>query len=350
MSKFLLYGANGYTAGLIIQIANEYGLTPVLAGRNKEKVTALAKEHGLESRIFDLSDTSTIVKQLTDFKVVLHCAGPFMYTAKPMMKACLEAGVHYLDITGEITVFERGFRNNQKALDKNIMIMPGVGFDVVPTDCMAAYLKQRLPDATHLELAIGSIGGGVSRGTATTMIENAGESGAIREDGIIKPVAPGFKTRRIPYYHKELLGVTIPWGDVSSAFHTTGIPNILVYMAIRPKALRFIKMQRYAGWLLKRTFVKNRLKKRIQNRKPGPTDEQRQNGNCLVWGEATNLKGDTVAANFKGPEGYTLTAHTALLITKKVLAGNWKPGFQTPAKAYGADLVMELNDTVRKDL
>ncbi len=350
MQKFLLYGANGYTAGLIIQFAQEYNLTPVLAGRNKEKITKLAAEHNLDYNVFDLSDTSTVVSHLSDFQVVLHCAGPFKHTAKPMMKACLEAGVHYLDITGEIEVFERGYRNHQRAVDKGIMIMPGVGFDVVPTDCMASYLQNKLPDATHLELAIGSIGGGVSRGTAMTVVENAGESGAIRENSKIKLVPPGYKTRRIPFTNKELLAVTIPWGDVSTAFHNTGIPNIMVYMAIHPKALRYLKMQRYASWILKRTFVKNRLKKRIQNRKPGPTDKQRATANCLVWGEARNSKGAIVAANFIGPEGYTLTARTALLITQKVLNGNLKVGFQTPAKVYGAELVMELKDTIRKDL
>lgn len=350
MKKFLLYGANGYTAGLIIQFANEYGLTPVLAGRNKEKVTKLAEQHSLEARIFDLSDTSTIAKQLSDFQVVLHCAGPFKFTAKPMMKACLETGVHYLDITGEIEVFERGYRNHQKALDKGIMIMPGVGYDVVPSDCMASYLHGKMPDATHLELGIGSIGGGVSRGTAMTVVENAGESGAIRENGKLKLVPPAFKTRRIPYYNKELLAVTIPWGDVSTAFHNTGIPNIMVYMAIHPKALRFMRMQRYTSWLLKRSFVKNQMKKRVQSRQPGPTDEQRAKAKSLVWGEARNSKGEVIAANFIGPEGYTLTAHTALMVTQKVLDGNFKPGFQTPGKAYGADLIMELKDTIRKDL
>ena len=151
--QFLIYGANGYTGQLITRYAIEQGLKPILAGRNAVSIKALAEEHNLDYRIFGLDDPEEIDRALTDVSLVLHAAGPFIYTAKPMIMACLRNGVHYLDITGEIAVFELAFRYDGRARNKNIVLMPGVGFDVVPTDCMAVYLKQKLPDAKLLKLA-----------------------------------------------------------------------------------------------------------------------------------------------------------------------------------------------------
>ncbi len=350
MKKFLLYGANGYTAGLIIQYAQDFGLIPIVAGRTASKIEPIAKTHGLESRVFSLDNAAEVEKGLDGVNVVLHCAGPFKYTAKPMMEACLNTGTHYLDITGEMEIFELGNQLDSRAKEQGIMIMPGTGFDVVPTDCLASYLKNQLPDATHLELGIASDGGGVSRGTAKTVVENLGEPGAIREDGKIIPVRAAFKTRRIPFDDKTLLGVTIPWGDVSTAYHNTGIPNILVYMAANKKMVRSMKMQNYFGWLLGTNMVKNFLRKKVDQRKPGPGEAKRKKARSLIWGEVKNKKGATKTANIVGPEGYTLTALTALLITKKVIDGDYKTGFQTPGKAYGQDLILEIEGTRRIDL
>ena len=181
-NRFLLYGANGYTAGLIIRFAGEYGLKPVLAGRNETAIRSLAEQHGLDYRIASLDDPKQVDALLQGFQVVLHAAGPFMYTARPMMEACLRNKVHYLDITGEITVFEMGKRLHEKAQQAGIVVMPGVGFDVVPTDCMALFVKNHLPDAVQLDLAFATLGGMLSHGTATTMAENLGGDGAERRD------------------------------------------------------------------------------------------------------------------------------------------------------------------------
>ena len=173
--KFLLYGANGYTGQLITRYSKEYGLTPILAGRTESKIKPLADTYNLDYKIFSLDNQSDVDAALSDVKIVLHAAGPFMHTAQPMIEACLRNGVHYLDITGEIGVFEMAHRYDKQAGEKGIVIMPGVGFDVVPTDCMAVYLKNKMPDATHLKLAFGNVGGGWSQGTATTMVEGLGE-------------------------------------------------------------------------------------------------------------------------------------------------------------------------------
>jgi len=282
--------------------------------------------------------------------VVLHCAGPFIFTARPMMEACIRNKVHYLGITGEIDVFEMGYQYNDAARNANIMLMPGTGFDVVPTDCTAVYLKNKLPDAIQLKLAFATIGGAVSHGTATTMAENLGAMGKVRQGGKLMEVPIGHKTMEVPFSKKKLFTMTIPWGDVSTAYRSTGIPNIETYTSVPRATPKMLRWQKYFNWLMRSNFVKNRVRNRINNRPTGPTDEAREKAYTMVWGAVKNEKGQMVQARLSGPEGYTLTAHTSLIIAKKVLLGNAPVGFQTPAKAYGPDLIMELDGVVREDL
>ena len=345
--KLLIYGANGYTAQLICRMIKDYEITPVLAGRTASKVAAVAKEFGFKQLVFGLDDAKEVERHLNDFDVVLHCAGPFKFTAQPMIEACIKAKTHYLDITGEIEVFELAHTYDKKAKKAGVMIMPGVGFDVVPTDCMAVFLKNQMPDATHLQLAFASVNGGVSHGTAMTMTEGLGKPGAERKDGEIIEVPVGQKSMKVPFFEKELFCMTIPWGDVSTAYYSTGIPNIETYTSIPLKTYKYIKLQRYFNWFLKSNMVKAMAQNKIKNRSAGPSDEVRKKAISLVWGKVKNDKGETVAAKLKGPEGYTLTATTALIIAKRVLNGEAPAGFQTPAKAYGADLIMEVSGVKR---
>ena len=226
----LIYGASGYTAELIIDRAVAGGERPILGGRSAAKIGPLAERFGLPARIFALDDPQVIAAQLAGVAVVLNCAGPFSRTAKSLATACIATGTHYLDITGEIEVFEAMAARDGAAQAAGVMLMPGTGFDVVPSDCLAAHLKRRLPAATHLTLAFRAIGR-PSHGTATTMVENLGRGGYIRRDGRLTPVPPAWKTRRIVLGRGPVETMTIPWGDVSTAWYSTGIPNIEVFMA-----------------------------------------------------------------------------------------------------------------------
>lgn len=338
----LIYGANGYTGELIIRRAVERGLKPIIAGRNEEKIKALAEQYDLPFRIFALNEPEKLDAALREVSLVLHCAGPFMYTARPMMEACLRNHKHYLDITGEMAIFEMAASMDAKAKNAGIMIMPGTGFDVVPTDCLALRLKKMLPDATHLRLAFANKGGGLSHGTAITMAENLDKGGAIRKNGIITPVPNAYRTREIPFSHRTLHAMTIPWGDVSTAWYTTGIPNIEVYLAVPPSTSRNARWAKYFGWLLRQRWVKDMIINRIKRRPAGPSDEQRTNAKTYLWGEVENAAGVVKTALLETAEGYTLTAMTSVLIAEKILAGNFKTGYQTPAGAYGEGLVDEV--------
>ncbi len=349
-NNFLLYGANGYTGQLIAKMAADYGLTPILAGRNEASLQTLAAALQLPYKVFDLADSKSLQSALAEVSVVLHAAGPFQFTSKMMIEACLATNTHYLDITGEIGVFENAKRYSYQAKEAGIMIMPGVGFDVVPTDCTALYLKNALPDVTHLKLAFAMVGGKLSHGTAATMAEGLGEGGAVRENGKIAKKPLGHKGFWVDFGIKKLFVICIPWGDISTAFTTTGIPNIETYTGTSPKTFSMLKWQGLFNWILRTSFVRNYTKKKIKQKPAGPSDEMRSKAMSLVWGEAQNEAGQKASIRLQCPEGYTLTAQSSLLIIQKVLQGNFKTGYQTPAGAYGADLVMELPGVTREIL
>jgi short subunit dehydrogenase-like uncharacterized protein len=346
---FLLYGANGYTGELIARMALERGLRPQLAGRDAAKIEPIAKELGLEHVSFALDDKPAMDAALKSARVVLHCAGPFSRTSGPMADACLRTRTHYMDITGEIAVFESLAARRAEAEAAGVMLLPGVGFDVVPSDCLAAHLKRRLPSATALALAIQGLGR-ISHGTATTMVENINRGGLVRRDGRLTPVPAAWKTREVDFGRGPTSATTIPWGDVATAFYSTGIPNIEVFAAIPSSMRMMMKASRPLGPLLASAPVQRFLKNRIKAQPAGPSDAERKRGASFVWGEVSDTEGRQKRSLLRGPEGYTMTALTALAIVERVLAGVAPAGFQTPSLAYGADFILSIEGVAREDL
>lgn len=340
-ARLLVYGANGYTGELIARAAAAQGMNPVLAGRSADAIVALARELGCESRVFGLDDPARVEAGLSGCRVVVHCAGPFSATAAPMMAACIATRVHYTDITGEIDVFELAYRNDEAARRSGIVICPGVGFDVVPTDCVALTLKNALPDARSLALGFDSKGA-LSRGTASTSVEGLGNGSRVREDGKLVRIPLGSRSRRIDFGAGEKLATAIPWGDVSTAYRTTGIPDIEVYVPVSPRALANLRRLGRLGWLLRRRTVQALLKWRIRKGAPGPTAGQRERSPVFVWGQAKNASGRTVTARIRVPNGYTVTTDAAVAIARRLLEPGSAPGFTTPARLMGADFVTTL--------
>lgn len=339
--RWLIYGATGYTGTLIAREAVRRGLTPVLAGRHPGKVGALAAELGLDHVVFDLLGPAYVEKAVAGFDAVVHCAGPFIETYKPMLEGCLAAGTHYLDITGEIAVFEGCARRDDAAKAAGVVVLPGVGFDVVPSDCLAATLKAALPTATSLELAFGG-GAGFSRGTARTMVSGLGQGGAIRRGGKIVRVPMAWRARQVPFADKPRLVMSIPWGDVSTAFHSTGIPDIVVSTATPPRTVRMLKLARVITPLLGLAPVKAWALRRVDATVTGPTAAQRETARMQLWGLATDPQGRRAEATLETPEGYALTAATAVECLVRLLAGGVPAGFQTPSRAFGADFITQM--------
>lgn len=344
--SWMIYGAYGYTGRLAARLARDRHLTPILAGRDAARSRLLAENLGLEWRAFDLDDPSVAAAKLEGVTAVLHCAGPFSATSRPMLAACLRGGTHYLDITGEIPVFEDIHSRHHELRDAGIVAIPGVGFDVVPTDCLAAMLKRDLPTATHLKLAFKPRYGGLSPGTQKTMVENLPGGGQIRRDGKIVSVPAGYKVETIAFTETlSATAVTIPWGDIATAYYSTGIPNIEVFVGLPESQIRRMKLPAFVRWVLGLAPVQSVMKSLITRRVKGPTDEQRARDEVYVYGEAWDDAGRTVRMRLRTREAYTLTAESAVTATLKVMDGRLAPGAYTPSMAFGADYVLQLEGT-----
>jgi len=339
MSEFMVYGANGYTGQLILAEAVKRGHHPVVAGRNGDAVRALATQYSLPARVFDLADVGTATAALSGMDIVLHCAGPFSATAAPMLEACLAAGVHYLDITGEIDVFAHCHAQDARAQERGIVVLPGSGFDVVPTDCLAALLKRELPDATELVLAF-EAGGGPSPGTAKTSVEGLAKGCRVRRDGKMTTVPLAYKDRTFLLDGQARTAMTIPWGDVYTSFISTGIPNVEVYMAVPPKTIESVRRMRLLKPFLGFGFVQDMLKKRTPQR--GPSDDKRANTRSHIWGEVRNAAGREAKLQLDTPNGYDITVTAALGIVEQLLRTKPAGGYYTPSKLMGADYVLGL--------
>jgi len=346
MNNLLIYGATGYTGKIMAKIAAERGLKPLLSGRNKEKLQAVAEPLGLDFRAVDLGDAAGLEDLLGQIDVVIHCAGPFSSTSAPMASACLKTSTHYLDITGEIEVFENIHNLNDLATKAGIMMMPGVGFDVVPTDCLAAHMKQRLPNASHLSLSIGGMKG-VSPGTAKTAVESVGKKTLVRRDGKIIPSNPILGTGDFGKGERKTIAAS--WGDVSTAFHTTGIPNITVYFESNKQLEKVVNLNVFTRWILSTSFMQRKIKENIERKVKGPTEEQRAGASGLILAEAWNEQGSRIKSQLRVPEGYTLTCMTALQIAQEVMEGKVKHGFCTPAGLFGPDFILQFEGVERKD-
>jgi short subunit dehydrogenase-like uncharacterized protein len=346
MAELLLYGSYGYTGELIAEAAVERGLAPVLAGRREEPLAEQAAELDCDYLVFDLDDTDAVTEALDDVTVVLNCAGPFKRTYEPLVEACLDTGTHYLDITGEIDVFRGCADYDAAAADADVMVMPGVGFDVVPTDCLAAHLADRLPEASDLRLGFDPKGL-PSGGTLRTAIEDFTEGGRVRRNGDLVEVSPASSYRRIDFGRGTTGAVTIPWGDVVTAHHTTGVPNIEVYLGLpEPVALSL----RTAGLfsplvtpIVGSAPVQNVLQEIVDLLPEGPSERARRRNSVSVWGEAATGDGEQVVSRLETPDGYVLTTDAALAVAERVVDGEAPAGYQTPGGAYGPDLVLELD-------
>jgi saccharopine dehydrogenase (NAD+, L-lysine-forming) len=263
-----------------------------------------------------------------------------------MVEACLDTGTHYLDLTGEMAVFRRLAGRSDEADAAGVMLLPGIGFDVVPSDCMANFVAGKVDGATTLEIAIFAQGN-VSRGTLKTLIEQMGEGGLVRREGRLRSVPPGWTSRTVDFGDRERRVISIPEGSVVTSGYSTDVPNVTAYLALPLLVQTLLRASQYVQGVLKWSPVKQLLKRLVEQRKEGPTPEERQRGGTVVWASARKETGTPMTARLHGPEAYTFTARAAVNAMERVIDGTAPSGYQTPSTAFGADFVLDVKGTER---
>jgi short subunit dehydrogenase-like uncharacterized protein len=337
--SWLLYGATGFTGGLIAREARARGHNVILAGRDQARLEALAQQLGTSFRVFDMGQRDTIDRGLTGVRLVLNCAGPFSLTASTLAQACLRTGAHYLDIAGEIADHRILQRLDERARETGVMLLPGVGFGILPSDCLAFFLKERQPDAVTLTLAF-CAGTSASHGTLATLMESLQQSGFVRRAGQLVAAEPASESRSIDFGPGgEKRAVLFPWrADVLSAGLSTGIPHIQSYAAV-PVILRFILKNRA---LFQSGFLHSLLQGWVARVPDGPKAALRGKRKSWLYGEVVNEVGARVRAVVEGPDPYDFTVLAAMAAVERGLAGDVPEGFTTPAQLLGSAPLRDL--------
>ncbi|MBA3872548.1 MAG: saccharopine dehydrogenase NADP-binding domain-containing protein [Anaerolineae bacterium] len=358
MGDWMIYGATGYTGKLVAEEAVRRGHKPLLAGRSAAKLRPLAESLGLEYAVVSLDDADALAKAVGSVELVYNAAGPFIFTSDPILKACLQTGVHYLDITGEVPVYQNAYSYDAAAREKGIAIIPGVGFDVLPSDSLIKYVANQMPDALYLEVAVDALAGGsggsandgLSAGTAKSMVELLPTIGTLeRRNTKLETLRMGSGQRKVRFPHATKTVMPASWGDVEVAYRTTGIPNIKVYLSLPPMLMTLSPIfGSLLVNLLKIKSVRNFASRQIERMLPGPSEKTRLEGRSAVYVSVRNGKGETREAWLETLEGYQFTMIAGVRVVERVLDGNFK-GALTPSQAFGADFVLEIEGTTRYD-
>ena len=347
-NALLIYGATGYTGRLLAVAARERGLAPVLCGRREDTLRSLADDLDLDFRVARVDAPDELDGALQDVDVVINAAGPFSETASAMVDACLRTGVHYLDVTGEAAVIDQISRRDGEARARDVMLMPAVGFDIVPSDCLAAHVVRRAKGATRMFMGLSGLTL-LSRGSARTYIEHLADPAWVRRDGHLDRVAPASLERAFDYGSGPSSSIVVTWGDVVSAFFSTGVPDITVYFEATAAVRAHHTMLKLFGWAVPLTPWKAWLRAGTAWMPEGPPEHRRAEREAVIAIEVENAAGEVFRSRLRTPEAYSCTAAAATAIAERALSGDLETGFQTPSRVYGADFVLSLPGVSRED-
>jgi short subunit dehydrogenase-like uncharacterized protein len=312
----------------------------VVAGRNEAALAALARREQLEHRCASVGDYLALANLLKDGAVVINAAGPYEHTALPLARACIDAGCHYLDLSGEYAVIEQIAELDARAKQAKVMLLPAAGFDVVASDCLIAKLCQGARRPRKLSIAITGLDA-ISRGSAKSVLSLYRDHVVVRREGRLRRVAPGALTQSFDFGQGPTPVTAVSWADVVTAFHTTGIFDITVYYEATAVVRLGLGFSRVGAQLVDTPL--GRLLHGTASRllPAGPGRAARARGAACVVARLEDEAG-VREARLHTPEVYGFSAVTSVAIASRVLEGAAPPGFQTPARAYGPQLALEL--------
>ncbi len=330
---FVIYGATGYSGGLVARRAVERGWRPILCGRDGNRLRSLAGMLELEHRTASVSDVAALARAFEGARVVLNAAGPFSQTAEPVLDACLRTGAHYLDLTAEVSVIERLIVSDATARARRLMVMPAVGFDV-----------------GRLALAVTNLFF-LSRGSAKTLFE-AVDRGLVRREGALVELPLGSRERTFDYGDGPRASINVSLADLTTSYHSTGIPDVETYTEATPLMRALLAACRGVGRLLRTDTAQAVLAAGAELLPESPTGDDGTSGagSMRVVAEAEDARGRRAIARLETPEAYAFTPFAATAVIERVLRDDLEPGFQTPARVYGADFVLGLRGVEREDL
>ena len=347
--RVLIYGATGYTGRLIAERLRNSRRHVVVSGRTLDRVQALSAALGVAGRTIAIDDAEALDSALDDVDVLINAASPFALTASALIESCLRTNTHYLDITGELPVFQNAFLQDEAARTRGIMIMPGAGFGVVASDCLAVHVAALVPNAKYLRIAV-LRPSSFSRGTFRSALEVANSPVSIRRNGRLTLLPVGRLQRAFDFGDGERESVAVSWADVFTAYHSTGIRNIEAYFEAGLAARALYQLGAGVAGAMQLPPVKALIDAAAGVWPEGPSDVRRQSDRCVIVAEAEDSWRQVRSARLETSDAYSFTAEAAAAIARRIIRGDFVSGFQTPAKVYGADFALRFKGTHRQEL
>ncbi len=344
----MVYGAYGFTGQWIVEEAVERGHEPLLAGRNEEKLRPVADRFRLESRVLSLSEPGAMRDALDPIDAVMHAAGPYVRTAEPMVEACLETGTDYVDITGEISVLEDQFARDERARQAGVALLGGMGFDVVPTDCLARHVADRLDDVEQLDLVVDT-DINPTAGTVKSALGMMPSGGRVRRGGQLHREPVGGRTLDVDFPHGRRTASSAPLGDLVTAAHSTGARSVRTYVVLPRGVARVLRtLSPILGFLLRFAPIRRGFERLVDRLFTGPDREDREASENWIYARARSRNGETADAWLKTPETYWFTALSCVEAMER-LAETEVIGARSPAMAFGPDYVLDIPGVERFD-
>lgn len=329
MNTLMIYGAAGYTGGMAAEHAASAGLNLVLAGREKDRTTleAMARSLGASIRLFSVDDADAVATGLDGIRVLLNAAGPFANTAEPLMSAAIRAGAHYLDFSAELDTYREALALDARARAAGVMLLPGSGGSVAMLGSLAGHAVARVRDARKISIAL-HVAGAMSRGSATSASRNIAPETLHLADGELVTHSPQ-EVRDFDFGSgpRSSFPVTLP--DLVTIHHATSVSDIETFVHVSAGAFPTGEVRQMPA---------------------GPTFEEREANRYHAAVEVTDADGTVVRSLLDTVNGYTFTAMAAAEAARRVLAGEVRPGFQTPAGLFGNDFAETIADTRIIDL
>jgi len=322
-NKLLIYGASGYTGKIIAARAKQLNIDFEIAGREPDKTRRLAEELAVDYHIFDVDTEYAWTKALEGKTVLINAAGPFKFTAEQAMKACLNAGVHYLDISAELDTYRLAQSLDKEAHEVGIQLISGAGL-FVSYDALVVHLSKLVAEPQYLKVGFRHYGG-FSRGSVLSSKNIADLGILIRRNGEII-YNPDPQSKMFSFGQEEVECIPTPLGGIILSYKSTGVPNIEEFFSLKLPAIQLQDLT-------------------SENLPDGPTKEERAAGRNGISAELTSKDGKVVKAYVDAPSGYDLTPLSVVAVAHRILNGDFKVGYQSPGSAYGEDIINDIPDT-----
>jgi short subunit dehydrogenase-like uncharacterized protein len=344
-AKITVFGATGYTGQLIVAELQRLKLPFNIGGRSTLRLAQMAQRLQLGEEVAqivaDPLQPATLPALFRyDTRILVNCSGPFTRFGEPVVKAAVETGTHYLDITGEQNFIVRVFDQYGLAASlKQCALIPACGVEYALTNWLATLVAAKLEPLDRISTVTNVLRIQATSGTSLSLFQALAAPGFSWEDGHRVRRLAGSQLRIFDFPSGRRSTIWSPFGDMVTLPTHLQVKNVASYIALGPVAARTTHL--LAPLLPTLSKLVNPVLSRLLRSGRGPTLKERQQAQWEMLALAESPKG-SCRATLKAGDAYGLTAHIVGYCAEKLLSPDFKQvGALGPAQAFEAQAALE---------